>query len=294
MSYRQKYFVSVSLIILSVLFGYLPSFADWQTATVATGKGPLDIAVDSNGRAHIAYSADTYYGSLDYATNATGSWTSNNLAPLSMSVQVGVYNSIAVDSNGKAHISYINSNNTLNYAENTSGSWIKTEGLTTSSGVTGMAVSIAVDSNNKEHIAYIDRNVYGKSCLKYTTNTTGSWVTSTVGTCDSTSYAAYPSIAVDSSTKVHIGYTGLSGLQYATNISGSWITSTVDSGGGGYTSIAVDSNNKAHISYRTTYVSNNILKYATNTSGTWVITTLDNSEGTSTMAVDSNNKILRV
>ncbi|MBI5056463.1 MAG: choice-of-anchor D domain-containing protein, partial [Nitrospirae bacterium] len=100
--------------------------------------------------------------------------------------------------------------------------------------------------------------------LKYTTNASGSWVTSTI---DSTGdVGQYTSITVDSNIKVHISYFDYTNydLKYATNASGSWVTYTIDSTGnvGYYTSIAIDSNNKVHISYY--YRTESALKYATN------------------------------
>ncbi|MFO0795775.1 MAG: hypothetical protein U0586_17120, partial [Candidatus Brocadiaceae bacterium] len=47
----------------------------------------------------------------------------------------------------------------------------------------------------------------------------------------------YTAIALDTSDKVHISYSGLPYLyvKYATNASGSWVTTTLDSSGGMYT-----------------------------------------------------------
>ena len=98
-----------------------------------------------------------------------------------------------------------------------------------------------------------------------TTSDVDSWA---VATLDSTGYVGYDtSIAVDSSSKVHISYLDgtNSDLKYATNAGGSWAYSTLDSTGNvGYdTSIAVDSSSHVHISYYDS--TNGDLKYAYDT-----------------------------
>ena len=74
-------------------------------------------------------------------------------------------------------------------------------GLTIESGGVGRYNSIATDSNKKVHISYYDET---NRDLKYATNSSGSWVTTTI---DSTgSVGGYTSIAIDSNNKAHISY----------------------------------------------------------------------------------------
>jgi len=163
-----------------------------------------------------------------------------------------------------------------------------------STGDVGKHTSIAVDANEKVHISYFD---FTNGKLKYTTNATGSWVTSIVD-----SASDYDSgIALDANGKVHIVYDGTGGdLKYATNATGSWVISTVEigaySGVTGDDSIAIDSNGKVHISYFK--ASGLDLKYATNASGTWSTSIVVNGGATgplpgysASIGVDSNNKI---
>jgi hypothetical protein len=74
--------------------------------------------VDSNKRVHISYLDFANGGDLEYATNVSGSWV---IQTVDSDGDVGWYNSIAVDSNNKAHISYYDGTNfDLKYATNAS------------------------------------------------------------------------------------------------------------------------------------------------------------------------------
>ena len=141
----------------------------------------------------------------------------------------------------------------------------------------------------KVHISYYDDY---NGDLKYATNGTESWVTTTV---DSGDVGLYTSIAVDTSGKAHISYfDDYNGdLKYVTNASDSWVKKTVDSSGyvGWYTAIALDTQGKVHISYSNYH--NGDLKYATNASGSWVTTTVDRSGDVgwyTSIALDTSDK----
>lgn len=210
---------------------------------------------------------------------------------------VGKSDSIAVDKSGKVHISYCDiDNNTNKYATNASGSWVTTT-IDSNDNVDNVDffTSIALDSSDKVHISY--RSYRSSRSLKYATNVSGSWTTTTVdSTCGDTD------IAIDSSDKIHISYydNDKGDLKYATNASGSWVTTTVDSDGyTGYdSSIALDTSGKVYISYF--YFSlddedeNATLKYATNASGSWVTTVVDSDADScyfSSIAVDKSDKV---
>jgi hypothetical protein len=113
---------------------------------------------------------------------------------------VGEDTSIAIDSQGKVHISYGDyTNYDLKYITNTTGIWV-VETLDRTGNV-GWYNSIAVDSKGKVHISYDDFTNYD---LKYITNATGVWM---VETLDSTGDVGwYNSITVDNSDRVHISY----------------------------------------------------------------------------------------
>ena len=184
---------------------------------------------------------------------------------------MGQFSSIAVDSNNKVHISYYDATNyALKYATDASGDWVRA--TIDNAGEAGQFSSIAVDSDNHVHISYytVGYQVYAIGTLKYATNASGDWVTSTIdGTGGVQSYTSigvglYTSIAIDSDNKVHISYyDGVNhDLRYFTIAPGYWGVATIDGTGdvGKFSSIAVDSNNIVHISYYD--ATNGELKYA--------------------------------
>jgi len=236
---------------------------------------------------------------LKYATNDSGSFITTVIDSLG---ETFAYDDLAVDSQGKIYISYSSEENgphTVNYATNASGAWVTTVVAQVGPSLTNLQTSIAVDSNNKVHISYNDfvfdpaasKSFYD---LKYATNASGSWVTSTVDATQGV--GRYSSIAVDKNNHVHISYADLGQdqlstpiLKYATNTSGSWTLETIDKNAAGLgSSIKTDSNNKVHISYQ----GGPNLRYATNVSGNWALQTVDSrilSGNHNSLTLDSSN-----
>ena len=104
------------------------------------------LRVDADGRAHVAYGKDHLY----YAWHDGLTWHKETVDP---SAYVGSSASLALDSSGKAHISYSDwANSDLKYAHQETGRWI-TETIE-SSGAVGLQTSLALDMNNHPHIAY--------------------------------------------------------------------------------------------------------------------------------------------
>jgi YD repeat-containing protein len=230
------------------------------------------------------------YSNLQEYINGTHPAARIEVVDSTINKDMGKYNSIALDSNNKAHISYYNSTNAnLNYATNVSGNWVRA--VIEATDDAGKYSSIAVDSNDKVHISYY--KAAPNYNLRYATNISGVWALKNVeGTDDVGKHSA---IALDNNNKAHISYYKATNtrLKYATNVSGSWVTTAVDTSGstGTYTSIAADSDNKLHISYYD--AGNKYLKYATNASGSWVTTAVDtfgNSGTYTSIALDFNNK----
>jgi len=195
------------------------------------------IAVDRRNNPHIAYGGDHLY----YAYYDGRSW---NYETVDTSSGVGDGCSIALDGEGKAHISYYDSiNNRLKYATNKSGTWV-----TETVDGRGSDTSIALDSEGKVHISY------AADVIKYATNKSGTWITETV----SEETGLYSALALDAEGRAHISYDyynyndpSNSTIQYATNNSGVWVVEIIDRGdlGSARTSLAIDAAGKAHVSY---------------------------------------------
>ena len=122
-----------------------------------------------------------------------------------------------------------------------------------SAGDSGWYNSIGIDSNDKVHIvSYRDDNTN----LYYSTNITGSWVTSTLdsGSSSNPNIGKYCSLAIDSNDGLHVSYfydsSNVLKYAYKSNPSSNWQKAEVDNKGGKYTTIAIDSNDDPHIVYR--------------------------------------------
>ena len=265
------------------------------------------ITVDSNDVIHISY-YDESNGDLMYITDRSGSWvntTIDSTGALGIGDSVvGLYTSIAIDSNAKVHISYLHSNSSvqasyLKYATDTTGSWVtETAFNTTSNGLirAGHYSSIALDSNDKVHISAYDGV---NRDLIHVTNKNGSWVKTTV------QYFAdvglYTSLAIDSNDDLHIAYhAGIyssvgENLRYAMyNGSTGWTSIEIDTLGsvGSFASLALDSNGFVHISYYDE--TNQQLKYATNLNGSWELSEIDsvgNVGSHTSISVDTNGAV---
>ena len=184
---------------------------------------------------------------------------------------VGMYTSIALDSQGFPHISYCDYSN-LKYAYYDGSNWhIRTvcEG--------GKFTSIALDSQGYPHISY-----YDDDNLKYAHKHTYGWSFETVDSERRVELyeSLYTSIALDSQGFPHISYCNNTNydLRYAYKDASGWHIETVDRAGfvGEYTSIALDSYDNPHISYYNN--TNDDLKYAYKDASGWHIETVDSEE----------------
>ncbi|MDR6121340.1 LPXTG-motif cell wall-anchored protein [Bacillus sp. SLBN-46] len=140
-------------------------------------SGQSDIAVDTNETIHAAFlfyqgSGTTSYRGVKYGVYKNGSWSFQNIEAYSDPYGwKNMYNpSIAVDSQGKAHIAYLfNDANDprkyeIHYATNQSGSWVvKTIASGTSAIDEVKDPQIEIDKNDTIHITYVkedNQNTY--------------------------------------------------------------------------------------------------------------------------------------
>jgi hypothetical protein len=121
----------------------------------------------------------------------------------------GFYSSIAIDSNGAAHISFAGAyfndqGNRLSYWKYDDGQWDGTMDIHETSSndfgaYTGMYTSVAVDSSDAPHISYVADGI-----LKYAYNDGTEWHIQTVD--DRGWFGWYSSLALDSQDQPHIAY----------------------------------------------------------------------------------------
>ena len=260
-------------------FAYNPKFIKSPTQK--------SIITDSNNAVHIIYGGDKLYHAFFNGTTWQYEIIDSNLS-------VGSLASVAIDSNDKLYISYLDDiNGGIKFATNKDGNWT-IDSVYSQGYMFAADTSIAVDANAIAHISFvIDGN------LSYATNNSGSWDITNIDENANASSA----IAVDSNGSVHISYDGIASgdivLRYATNAGGSWQSETVDSTAnaiaGEYSSITIDSNDIVHISYAGSDEDNyHYVKHAKKDSG-WQIDTVSagsiEEKSYTSIAIDKNDTI---
>jgi len=237
------------------------------------------LALDDAGRAHIAY-YDATNTALKYAVTDEKIWPSETVDD---DGEVGQYSSLALDDSGNAVIAYYDAadDGYLKVATNASGVWA-TERVATAA---GLYVSLALDSTGAAHISHVDATAQE---LLYTTDASGSWVTTTVESLGTDwSLITNTSLALDGNDRPHIGYHPLyqgtdndNQMRYARNLTGTWDFQTIVSEASteiSNGSLAVDGIGNVHACY---YYHgwgqySSALKYATNRTGSWVSTAVE-------------------
>ena len=241
--------------------------ASWHTVTVdqvgSVGQEG-SLAVDGDGRVHVSY-FDLTNADLKYATCAASCTTATSwqTAAVDQAGDVGDYSSLAVDGDGRVHVSYLDfTNSDLKYATCAASCTTATNWQTVpvdQSG--GYDTSLGVDGNGRVHVSYLDPT---NADLKYATcaascTTATNWQTAVIDHSWNVGY--HTSLAVDGSGRVHVSYQDQTNydLKYATcaascTIATSWQTAVVDDHRqsglvGWYTSLAVDGNGAVHVSY---------------------------------------------
>lgn len=133
----------------------------WTFETVPVLYGRLSepsIAADASGAAHIIFCRDFISNrTLQYATNAGGSWTFEAADDPGGGSNLGQYNSLALDPvSGRLHAAYYDEGNgDLRYArKDPGGLWV--QHVIDTEGDVGKYTSIAVDTSRLVHISYYD------------------------------------------------------------------------------------------------------------------------------------------
>ena len=150
----------------------------------------------------------------------------------------GKFNSIALDSKGRAHIAYANvkaETSGLRYASWDGNDW-KTEIIEGAGGPAPVfSVSMLMDKNDNPHIVYTD---VGRRLLKYATRSGGQWRIETLDSVLGPGYPDRDGIALDSEGNPYLSYYDerLGILKVAFRLNGKWMTQVVDRNFAGFTS----------------------------------------------------------
>ncbi len=135
--------------------------------TIATGLSytdgqPITIDVDSYGFVHIAYENN---GDIEYVNNASGGWSSAQVAPTDASASSGMHLKGQVDGLDRFHISYISSQGSGHdvnymYVNTINGNWSSENTVNTVTSGTldpEFRLDMDVDNNNLPSIAWFDQ-----------------------------------------------------------------------------------------------------------------------------------------
>ena len=165
--------------------------SNWQHKIL--GENPCDLSMvrDAAGTIHIAY-RDLSYG-LTYGTWNGAAWSTH--AVDNNGQYAGSSCSLALDSQGRPHISYI-ADNDVRYASWDGMSWI-VETVDADENQAG-ATSLAIDGLDRPHFCY-----YGQRDLKYAYYDGDSWAIDILDTCGS---VGPTSLTLDAWGLPHIAY----------------------------------------------------------------------------------------
>ena len=260
----------VALIVLSCFAGTASADLPWVVKNVATSFDVgeyASIAIDRQGRAHIAY-YDATDGDLEYAVQSGSAWL---FQTLDATGTVGQYTSIVLDAAGNPHIAYYDATNTdLKYARLVAGSW-QVETVDASSEADGWYAQIALTTSQVPVIVYYDAT---NADLRKATGPAGSWSVITMASVGV--IGLYADIAIDPNNTQHISFYDASEdrLEYfRIGTSSSLGTVISPAGEGQFSSIAADANGTPYVTYYDH--TNNALKFAIRENGAFITTTVD-------------------
>lgn len=229
--------------------------------TTALTSGPsspqfLSLAVDSAGKAHVAYATTPDQGSvLFYASNASGSWLSGTLDQTASILPTGI--ALVVDQAGVPHIAYAyyevingfrtcsgpcdNADQVDDFTRAADGSWSKTM-------VDGRDAPayLCLLAGNQGTLHLL---VGYSGFLQYDVKSAGVWTKG--ATLNQLAHPAAVAGALDSSGVLHVVELGTDGLRYASPSGASWQVEDISLPNpvGQYPDLAVDASGGIHVSY---------------------------------------------
>jgi hypothetical protein len=238
----------------------------WQLTAVNNNEPTVwyaNLALKTNGEPCISYRKDAVSYYIRYVCRVDGNWpVYTTVATLYGGSTIDTfYHALAIDTQDRAHISYVSAAPWgLYYAtRSATGSWVRTAVDTTDT--VGFYSSLALDSQDRPHISYYDKT---NGDLKYVRWTGSQWIIERIDSPGDV--GKHTSLALDTGDNPHISYYDATNchLKYAFWDGNHWQIETLDSQGnvGEWTSLALDNAGNVHISYYDR--SNGKLKYATN------------------------------
>ena len=218
---RKVGFAALTVAFLLFLSVIPATSITWQTPIQITDtpdmKYSVSLFVDSNGVAHVAFSTSYFgtFGEVYYINNNGGNFTTPVQIPSPVNQSVGP--SLAVDSDGYAHIAFYGGNGTQSLAravytpyadvyystnKGSPTSSFQTINLTDYSptGSTSLTPDLALDSSGYVHIAWIG----GNYDIYYANNTSGDFVTQRVTFQTGSPVFSSPTLAIDDDGFAHI------------------------------------------------------------------------------------------
>jgi hypothetical protein len=197
------------------------STGSWVSERISTGSDQSPaLAIDSGGKRHVVFAHFGGSPGLYYTTDISGSWST----PARLTTFEATSPTIAIDSGGHVRIIVVSLgfSRGLYYLSNVAGGFGSP--LRVTSGHLDYRPSMVLDASDKVHVAWT-RFAPEAPGLYYTTNKTGSWVSTRL----TTYYASRPAMLFDGSGKAHIAYerwySNYTGLSLMTNATGSWVES---------------------------------------------------------------------
>lgn len=259
-------YMFVLLLLLAPLFqGTVSAEARscWAINTLAHGDS-LDylgtsLHLDSTARPHIVYST---YTSLEYAYYDGTAWHFTTVDDAS----AREFPSLALDSLGRPHISYVDrTSGALKYASYDGSAWhIQIADNVENTGFS----SLALDPAGQPAISY-----WGDSSeLKYAHYDGTSWQSVTVDRA--VGWMGHTSLSFDTLGHPHIGYSTGGGLKYAYNDGVTWNNTTVIPYGIYWAHLALDTSDQPHIT-----AFNYEVVYASRSGDHWETMQVGQSEG---------------